>query len=390
MILKTLEGIFIQVSFVIFFVLTLFSWGKIILFEKGTSKAKQEDKIQSLIEKTDITFISIFLGFSSVTGLCLIRWTLSDHLPLSNLYESSLFLSWSFILSYLIFKRRIENEWLDAIIAPILLLTTTFATLGLPKQLQEATALVPALQSNWLMMHVTMMILSYGALIFGSLLAVTLLTLTMSPIKRTKMFFLLDRGTKWRFDSKNKLCKNEYILEPFQDLRSVSLNNQFSFGEIFSMDRTESEKGRSLKEKNQKNIQEIKEYSSLETNWNHYGPGLLQSIYLEKNKATLINQIDYWSYRIIGIGFPLLTLGILSGAVWANEAWGSYWNWDPKETWALITWVIFAIYLHIRITKGWNGIKPALVAFLGFFVVWICYLGVNLLGKGLHSYGWLN
>jgi len=103
-----------------------------------------------------------------------------------------------------------------------------------------------------------------------------------------------------------------------------------------------------------------------------------------------MDQLDYWSYRIIGIGFPLLTLGILSGAVWANEAWGSYWSWDPKETWALITWVIFAIYLHTRITKGWNGTKPALVALLGFFVVWICYLGVNLLGKGLHSYGWLN
>ena len=111
---------------------------------------------------------------------------------------------------------------------------------------------------------------------------------------------------------------------------------------------------------------------------------------MQKNKASLVNQIDYWSYRIIGIGFPLLTLGILSGAVWANEAWGSYWNWDPKETWALIVWFTFAIYLHIRITMGWNGKKPALVASLGFFVVWMCYLGVNLLGKGLHSYGWLS
>jgi cytochrome c-type biogenesis protein CcsB len=129
---------------------------------------------------------------------------------------------------------------------------------------------------------------------------------------------------------------------------------------------------------------------SITPNYHLEDRGLLKLIYFHKYKAVLINQIDYWSYRIIGIGFPLLTLGILSGAVWANEAWGSYWNWDPKETWALITWVIFAIYLHIRITKGWNGTKPALVALLGFFVVWMCYLGVNLLGKGLHSYGWLN
>jgi cytochrome c-type biogenesis protein CcsB len=93
----------------------------------------------------------------------------------------------------------------------------------------------------------------------------------------------------------------------------------------------------------------------------------LKMLFFEKNKAFLMNQIDYWSYRIIGIGFPLLTLGILSGAVWANEAWGSYWNWDPKETWALITWVIFAIYLHTRITKGWNGTKTCFSCFIRFF-----------------------
>jgi cytochrome c-type biogenesis protein CcsB len=95
-------------------------------------------------------------------------------------------------------------------------------------------------------------------------------------------------------------------------------------------------------------------------------------------------------YRIIGIGFPLLTIGILSGAVWANEAWGSYWSWDPKETWAFITWLIFAFYLHTRLQYGWEGKKSAFVATFGFFILWICYLGVNLLGKGLHSYGWLS
>lgn len=106
--------------------------------------------------------------------------------------------------------------------------------------------------------------------------------------------------------------------------------------------------------------------------------------------SDLVEELDYWSYRIINVGFPFLTLGILSGAVWANETWGSYWNWDPKETWALITWFIFAIYLHVRINKGWKGRKVALIGLLGFFVIWVCYLGVNLLGKGLHSYGWFN
>ena len=103
----------------------------------------------------------------------------------------------------------------------------------------------------------------------------------------------------------------------------------------------------------------------------------------------LATTLDNFSYRISGIGFFLLTIGILSGAVWANEAWGSYWSWDPKETWAFITWLVFAIYLHLRITKGWQGQKSAIVGSLGFFVIWICYLGVNILGTGLHSYGFL-
>ena len=104
----------------------------------------------------------------------------------------------------------------------------------------------------------------------------------------------------------------------------------------------------------------------------------------------LLKSLDNWSYRIIGLGFPFLTIGIIAGGVWANEAWGSYWSWDPKETWALITWLVFATYLHSRITKGWEGKKTAILGGLGFFVIWICYLGVNFLGKGLHSYGWLS
>ncbi len=107
------------------------------------------------------------------------------------------------------------------------------------------------------------------------------------------------------------------------------------------------------------------------------------------DSLSLLETLDNLSYRIIGLGFPLLTTGIIAGAVWANEAWGAYWSWDPKETWALITWFVFAAYLHARITKSWQGKRPAILASIGFVVVWICYLGVNFLGKGLHSYGWI-
>jgi cytochrome c-type biogenesis protein CcsB len=85
----------------------------------------------------------------------------------------------------------------------------------------------------------------------------------------------------------------------------------------------------------------------------------------------------------------LLTLGIVSGSVWANEAWGSFWNWDIKETWSLITWLLYAFYIHSRLQLQWQGKPSALVASIGLFVVLICYLGVNLMATGMHSYGWL-
>jgi cytochrome c-type biogenesis protein CcsB len=107
-----------------------------------------------------------------------------------------------------------------------------------------------------------------------------------------------------------------------------------------------------------------------------------------KNYSEIQNLFDDLSYRTLGVGFPLLTLGIFSGAIWANETWGSYWSWDPKETWALITWFVFAIYLHTRLIKGWKGRKSAIISSVGFVIIWVCYLGVNLIGKGLHSYGW--
>ena len=116
-------------------------------------------------------------------------------------------------------------------------------------------------------------------------------------------------------------------------------------------------------------------------------PSEYMEIKADTTKLSLLESIDNLSYRTISFGFPLLTIGIIAGAVWANEAWGSYWSWDPKETWALITWLVFASYLHARITKTWQGEKPAIIASVGFIVVWICYLGVNFLGKGLHTYG---
>ncbi|CAD7777191.1 Cytochrome c biogenesis protein CcsA [Candidatus Methanoperedenaceae archaeon GB50] len=97
-------------------------------------------------------------------------------------------------------------------------------------------------------------------------------------------------------------------------------------------------------------------------------------------------QLDALIYQTITFGFTLLTVGIITGAVWADKAWGSYWSWDPKETWSLITWFIYATFIHCRLVKGWREKKMAVLSIIGFASVLFTYFGVNFLLSGLHSY----
>ncbi len=99
-----------------------------------------------------------------------------------------------------------------------------------------------------------------------------------------------------------------------------------------------------------------------------------------------LETLDRVNYRCLKFGFPLMTMGIISGAVWAESAWGTYWSWDPKESWALITWFLYAALLHGRLTVGWRGRRAAIFAIIGFFFLLFTFLGVNLLLPGLHSY----
>jgi cytochrome c-type biogenesis protein CcsB len=103
-------------------------------------------------------------------------------------------------------------------------------------------------------------------------------------------------------------------------------------------------------------------------------------------KLPSLDLLDEISYRCLTFGFPLLTFAIITGAIWAESAWGTYWSWDPKETWSLITWFIYAALLHGRLTTGWRGKKAAMLSILGFFVLLFTFLGVNLFLTGLHAY----
>jgi len=99
-----------------------------------------------------------------------------------------------------------------------------------------------------------------------------------------------------------------------------------------------------------------------------------------------IHTLDYINYRLITIGFPLLTLAIISGALWAESAWGSYWRWDPREVWSLVTWLIYALILHARMLAGWRGKRASVLSILGFVTILVAFFGIKLLEKGMHVF----
>jgi cytochrome c-type biogenesis protein CcsB len=242
-------------------------------------------------------------GLAVQTAAIGLRWRESyvmgvGHAPLSNLYESVVFFSWTIVLIYLLLDLRYHYRVIGAFVMPFALLGMTWAQLTLDSGIEP---LVPALQSNWLLYHVVTCFLGYAAFAVACGISI--------------MFLIRDSAGAGQ--SAAAAAESGGVVGFFPPTRVL----------------------------------------------------------------------DDLNYRAIMVGFPLLTLGIVTGAAWANYAWGTYWSWDPKETWSLIVWFVYAAFLHARITRGWVGRRAAWLSVIGFAATIFCYLGVNLFLSGLHSYG---
>jgi cytochrome c-type biogenesis protein CcsB len=289
-----------------------------------------------------------------IAALLLSRWLEAGYFPISNLYESLFFLAWGVTAAHLVVERMSRSRLVGAVTAPVALGIVAFAALSLPPEMRTSAPLVPALKSNWLMMHVSVMMLSYATLMVGSLLAIAFLIVTRGQAVELRGSSI-GTGAYRQVRAASAAATAENLVAAAPSIESQGSGGTALLNAVSAPALTEI-------------------------------PVVAPT--LSPQRLSLADTMDNISYRTIGLGFPLLTIGIIAGAVWANEALGSYWSWDPKETWALITWLVFAAYLHARITRGWQGRKPAILAASGFAIIWVCYLGVNLLGIGLHSYGW--
>ena len=252
--------------------------------------ASQQKRVGAL--STSLLAIGLFLHS---VGLAL-RWvethqTGYGYVPLSNMYESLIFFSWTIVLIYLILEFKYHQKIIGVFVTPFAFLAIALTSI-IPGIDAKITPLVPALQSNWLAIHVITCFLGYAS--FAVSFGISVLYLIRDEKEGQKEGVL-----RW--------------------LPSISI-------------------------------------------------------------------LDEINYKSIVIGFPMLTLGIITGAAWAHYAWGTYWSWDPKETWSLITWFIYAAFLHARYTRDWRGRKAAILSIVGFTAVLFTYFGVNYLISGLHSY----
>ncbi len=272
-------------------------------------------------------------------------------LPVTNLYESLQFFSLVLALCYLVYEYKTKTQILGAIVTGIAGTFVLFASvIGASDKIEP---LVPALQSNWLLAHVILSFIAYVCFALSAICA--FIYLAGSSGSRGKYF------TIWTTVASISTATAVSVV--------ISAIFKFASGITISV-----------------GLLFIVFFIASLVLFRVIGASIATAL---SSSIKSINTFDTYTYKLAIIGFIIFTLGgLVFGAIWAEQAWGRYWSWDPKETWALITWAVYAIYLHRGIYSS-NKSATNTLALIGFAVTIFTFLGVNLLLSGLHSYGGL-
>ncbi len=318
------------------------------------------------------------IGFISHTIAFGVRWKefndlmqmgLLRSIPLTNLYESLIFFVWCVIAVYLLIELKYKNRIFGAFVTPIAGMALAFIDIsGMSKDIHP---LIPALQSNWLLAHVTLSFIAYAT--FAVSFATGLMYLILTTEDRRSGSYIFWTITAGLFAVILLAMALDFLMFKIVPSGKESFIKSYLFKATFR-----HESGLIV------GISSALSFILVLLVW-RYGHILKKLIQSLSISETLVDEL---TYKNIAVGFPVFTLGgLIFGAIWADQAWGRYWSWDPKETWSLITWFVYAFYLHARFLRGWRGKKIAIVAVIGFFSTLFTYLGVNLLLSGLHAYG---
>src|ERR1700683_2566207 len=386
--------------------------------------------------------LATWAGLIANTGAVARRWYEAGHPPFASIYEMLLMFVWTLAVLTLVAEKKFGVKIIGTVTMPVAIVGVILMQL----LRTEVRPLVPALQSTWLHVHVTLAMLAYAACALSFALAMMFLIQdkmkTETFLAATSLFTvamyvgILTRFEKWGglsvvgWNPEDKaeifIAKGVrlYVVIPDLGWLMVLVLAAVAAPLFLYLIWSKTHNQSLLTMANRAVFLSILlqvlalAFFALRARDGHYASldaeglfptalaaspfilsGLIGTIFVSLLYLLLLwrrndlermlpstDELDRITYKTIAIAFPLLTLMIAAGAYWANRTWGSYWSWDPKETWAAITWLVYAGYLHMRITRGWRGRRAAYFAILGFAVVMFTFFGVTYLLPGLHAY----
>ncbi|MFE6166954.1 c-type cytochrome biogenesis protein CcsB [Viridibacillus arvi] len=389
-----LSGNLLFVAFVAYLIATLLFGGAV----KGGSKNESADAGKKW---GSLAIIITLVGFIANLGYFITRWVYAGHAPVSNMFEFTtafgMFVVGAFILIYFIYK----VPALGLFALPIAIIIIAYASM-FPR---EVNPLIPALKSYWLYIHVITAAIGESILAISAVAGLIYLLKNIDLTKRSKESFWIEVvmyalilvlgfvAVTTTFNVTGYEAEFSYI-DKDGNTKEITYNTPALFGmhqsELLTADKMEPIA----------NVPAIVNAKKLTTVvWSILIGTVLYGIIrliIRKPIAVIMQPfakransqlMDEIGYRSVLIGFPVFTLGALIFAmIWAQEAWSRFWGWDPKEVWALITWLFYAAFLHLRLSKGWQGKKSAWLAVIGFVIIMFNLVAVNLIIAGLHSY----
>jgi cytochrome c-type biogenesis protein CcsB len=392
--LVTLSSNLLYIAFILYLVATLF-FGGAIKAKKDNGEKKNTNRWGKIA-----VFLTI-VGFVSQVGYFITRWIVAGHAPVSNLFEFTTFFGMCLVGAFIVIYFIYRTPLLGLFTMPVAILVIAYASM-FPR---DISPLIPALQSDWLHIHVTTAALGEAILAISFAAGLIYLVKVIDQSKSTKrtfwleavmfglvttlgfvlvssLFSAMDYKAEFNWiDKSDREAKIEYTMPAITGPHEGELLTSGKFEPLVEMPA----------------LINAKKMNSVI--WSFIGGfilyGLIRLVLRKRISAALqplvkninLDFVDEISYRSVLIGFPVFTLGALIFAmIWAQIAWTRFWGWDPKEVWALITWLFYAAFLHLRLSKGWHGEKSAWLAVIGFVIIMFNLVAVNLVIAGLHSY----